>query len=425
MKFLWFHLMPYTELPDDFREQNPSVWVDIHSTLFDPERAHHMYNDFLDELEFAADMGFDAICCNEHHSNGYGLMPSPNLIASALARRTKNVPICVMGNSLALYDPPTRVAEEFAMIDVISGGRLIAGFPVGTPMDTCYAYGQNPSLLREKYLEAHDLIIKAWTEPDTFSFNGRFNQQRYVNIWPRPIQKPHPPIWIPGGGSVETWRWCAEMDYVYSYLSYYGYKAGMATMKGFWEEMKKLGKEPNPYMAGFAQAIGVAETEKEALELYKEPAEYFFDKCLHVDPRFAGPPGYVTEATQRAGLESQIGRASQTVNAAASQRAISKTAREFPAILENGYIICGSPDQVAEQLRELAKELHVGHLMCLLQFGNMGKQLTQYNTRIFAEKVMPQLKDLFDDEWEDRWWPKPMDPADTATPMARPGMAAE
>jgi alkanesulfonate monooxygenase SsuD/methylene tetrahydromethanopterin reductase-like flavin-dependent oxidoreductase (luciferase family) len=188
--------------------------------------------------------------------------------------------------------------------------------------------------------------------------------------------------------------------------------------------MKTLGKEPNPYMAGFAQAIGVAETEKEALELYKEPAEYFFDKCLHVDARFAGPPGYVTEATQRAGLESQIGRASQTVNAAAAQRAISKTAREFPAILENGYIICGSPDQVAEQLRELAKELHVGHLMCLLQFGNMGKQLTQYNTRLFAEKVMPQLQDLFKDEWEDRWWPKPLAAADAATP-ARTTLAAE
>ena len=425
MKFMWFHLMPYTELPDDFRDHHPSVWVDIHSSLFKPERAHHMYNDFLDELEYAADVGFDAICCNEHHSNGYGLMPSPNLIASALARRTNNVPLCVMGNSLALYDPPTRVAEEFAMIDCISGGRLIAGFPVGTPMDTCFAYGQNPSHLREKYYEAQDLIIKAWTEPETFAFNGRFNQQRYVNIWPRPIQKPHPPIWIPGGGSVETWRWCAEMDYVYSYLSYYGYKAGMATMKGFWEEMKALGKEPNPYMAGFAQAIGVAETEKEALELYKEPAEYFFDKCLHVDARFAAPPGYVTEATQRAGLESQVGRASKTLNETAAQRAVSKTAREFPAILDNGYVIVGDPDQVAEKLRELATELHVGHLMCLLQFGNMNKQLTQYNTRIFAEKVMPQLQDLFKDEWEDRWWPKGMEPDERAKVSAPRMMAAE
>ena len=209
MKLMWFHLMPYTELPDDFREKHPSVWVDIHSSLFDPRRAHHMYNDFMDELEFAAECGFDAVCVNEHHSNGYGLMPSPNLIASSLARRTTDTALCVMGNSLALYNPPTRVAEEFAMIDVISGGRLIAGFPVGSPMDTCYAYGQNPSMLRERYHEAHDLVLRAWTEPDTFAFNGRFNQQRYVNIWPRPVQKPHPPIWIPGGGSVETWQWCA------------------------------------------------------------------------------------------------------------------------------------------------------------------------------------------------------------------------
>jgi alkanesulfonate monooxygenase SsuD/methylene tetrahydromethanopterin reductase-like flavin-dependent oxidoreductase (luciferase family) len=222
MKFMWFHLMPYTELPEDFREKHPSVWVDIHSSLFDPRRAHHMYNDFMDELEYAAACGFDAICVNEHHSNGYGLMPSPNLIAASLSRRTTDTTICVMGNSLALYNPPTRVAEEFAMIDCISGGRLIAGFPVGTPMDDCFAYGQNPSQLRDRYYEAHDLVMKAWQHPDTFAFNGRYNQQRYVNIWPRPVQRPHPPVWIPGGGSVETWQWCAQKDYVYSYLSYYG-----------------------------------------------------------------------------------------------------------------------------------------------------------------------------------------------------------
>ena len=97
MKLMWFHLMPYTELPEDFRDKHPSVWVDIHSSLFDPRRAHLMYNDFMDELEFAAECGFDAVCVNEHHSNGYGLMPSPNLIATALARRTTEAAICVMG----------------------------------------------------------------------------------------------------------------------------------------------------------------------------------------------------------------------------------------------------------------------------------------------------------------------------------------
>ncbi|MCA8928406.1 MAG: LLM class flavin-dependent oxidoreductase [Alphaproteobacteria bacterium] len=422
MKLMWFHLMPYTELPDDFRDNHPSVWVDIHSSLFQPERAHHMYNDFMDELEYAADMGFDAICVNEHHSNGYGLMPSPNLIASALARRTTDTKLCVMGNSIALYNPPTRVAEEFAMLDCISGGRLIAGFPVGSPMDTCFAYGQNPSQLRQRYQEAHDLIVKAWTEKDTFAFNGRFNQQRYVNIWPRPVQRPHPPVWVPGGGSVETWHWCAEMDYVYCYLSYYGYKAGLQTMQGFWKEMERLGKDRNPYRAGFLQFVGVGETEKEAYDLYKEAAEYFYGRCLHVDARFGNPPGYTTEGTLRAGIQSQVGRAISENRAALRAN---KNAREYDAILDNGYVIVGTADQVAERLREVAKELHVGHLMLLLQFGNMSKQLTQYNTRLFAEKVMPQIRDLFDDEWEDRWWPTPLPDKERAKVGAPNTMAAE
>ncbi|MEZ5816964.1 MAG: LLM class flavin-dependent oxidoreductase [Hyphomicrobiaceae bacterium] len=402
MKLMWFHLMPYTELPDDFKQKHPSVWVDIHSELFDPKRAHHMYNDFMDEMEFAAEVGFDAVCCNEHHSNGYGLMPSPNLIASALSRRTTDTAICVMGNSLALYNPPTRVAEEFAMIDCISGGRLIAGFPVGSPMDTCYAYGANPSMLRERYYEAHDLIMKAWTEKDTFAFNGRFNQQRYVNIWPRPIQNdPHPPVWIPGGGSVETWRWCAEMDYVYCYLSYYGYKTGLGVMKGFWEEMDRLGKDRNPYRAGFLQFVGVAESRSEALERYAEAAEYFYGRCLHIDPRFAQPPGYVTEATQRVGLQSQV------VKAASYQEKFKKRPTTMKEIVDDGYVIVGNPDDVVEQLREVAVNMNVGNLMMLLQYGNMSKELTKYNTRLFAEKVMPKLKPLFA-EWEHKWWPKPM-----------------
>jgi len=419
MKLMWFHLMPYTELPEDFRDKHPSVWVDIHSSLFDPRRAHLMYNDFMDELEFAAECGFDAVCVNEHHSNGYGLMPSPNLIASALARRTSDVALCVMGNSLALYNPPTRVAEEFAMIDVISGGRLIAGFPVGTPMDTCFAYGQNPSMLRERYHEAHDLVMRAWTEQDTFAFNGRFNQQRYVNIWPRPVQKPHPPIWIPGGGSVETWRWCAEMDHVYAYLSYFGYKAGQVTMQGFWDEMARLGKDRNPYRAGFLQFVGVAETREEAYRLYREPAEYFYGRCLHVDPRFAGAPGYTSEATQRAGVVGQVAQV-------ARMRRFDTLAREMDAIVDNGYVIIGSPDEVAEQLREVATNLNVGHLMLLMQFGNMGKDLAKHNTKLFAEKVMPQLTNVFT-EWEDHWWPQPMarDARASLTPFRQSAMAAE
>ncbi len=402
MRLLFFHLMPYTDLPDDFKEKHSSVWVDIDSRLLDPQRVHVIYNEFMDELEFAAEVGFDGICVNEHHANGYGLMPSPNLIAASLARRTRDAAIVVMGNSLALYNPPTRVAEEMAMLDCISGGRLVAGFPVGTPMDTCFAYGQNPSMLRARYHEAHDLILRAWTEPGPFVFNGRFNKLRYVNVWPQPLQKPHPPIWIPGGGSVETWQWCAERDYVYSYLSYFGYKLAEKTMKGFWEEMDRLGKDRNPYRAGFLQFVGVAETREEAMKLYREPAEYFYGRCLHLDPRYVGPPGYMTEASMRARVKSQL------VRAASMQAQISAPlADNFDAYVSNGYVIVGSPDEVADQLRRVALDLNVGQLMLLLQFGNMDRQRVTYNTELFAKRVMPQLCDLFDAEWENRWWPKP------------------
>jgi alkanesulfonate monooxygenase SsuD/methylene tetrahydromethanopterin reductase-like flavin-dependent oxidoreductase (luciferase family) len=400
--------MPYTDLPADFKQRHESVWVDVDPTLFDPAKANGMYNDFLDELEFAAEVGFDGVCVNEHHSNGYGLMPSPNLIAATLTRRTRDAAICVLGNSLALYNPPIRVAEELAMLDCMSGGRLIAGFPVGTPMDTCYAYGLNPSQLRERYHEAHDLIVRAWRADAPFAWHGRYQQLRYVNPWPRPIQRPHPPIWIPGGGSIETWQWCAELDYVYTYLSYFGYKQGESTLRGFWDEMKRLGKDANPFRAGFLQFVGVAETREEALDLYAEPALYFYERCLHVDARWAAPPGYASEATQRARVKSQVLAAAERASGAGAARL------DFEEIVRRGYVIIGSADEVAERLREVATTLNVGQLMLLLQYGNMSKQLAFHNTELFAKKVAPQLRGLFEGEWENRWWPKPLPPAERA-----------
>ena len=97
MKFTWFNLMPWPYLPDDFREKNRSVWVDIDSQLFDPAKGHQVYNNYLDLLEYAASLGFDGIGMNEHHQNAYGLMPSPNIIAASLARRTDDVALVVLG----------------------------------------------------------------------------------------------------------------------------------------------------------------------------------------------------------------------------------------------------------------------------------------------------------------------------------------
>jgi alkanesulfonate monooxygenase SsuD/methylene tetrahydromethanopterin reductase-like flavin-dependent oxidoreductase (luciferase family) len=408
MKFHWFHLMPYPDLPDDFREKYSSVWVDVPSHLFDPARGHEVYNDYLDELEYAADAGFDGICVNEHHQNAYGLMPSPNLMAASLARRTSKAALVVLGNSIALYDPPIRVAEEFAMLDVISGGRLVAGFPVGTSMDTNFGYGVTPVTLREKYREAHDLIIKAWTEPEPFAWNGKYTQLRYVNTWPRPLQKPHPPVWVPGGGSIETTEWIADNDYLMANLSYAGYKAAKSVMDQYWDIMDQKEKDPNPYSAGFLQLVGVSETEAQAKEDYEEAALYFYRRCLHVNQNYNNTPGYRSLRSME--LSMKAGRPS-SLSAFGGEH-------EWEDYLRMGNIIAGSPEQVIEKIRELAQSLRIGHLMMLLQFGNMSKELTMKNTRLFAEKVMPEVKDLWDDEWEDKWWIHPLADAQMSQPSA-------
>jgi alkanesulfonate monooxygenase SsuD/methylene tetrahydromethanopterin reductase-like flavin-dependent oxidoreductase (luciferase family) len=400
MKFVWFNLMPWPDLPDDFRENHRSVWVDIDQRLFDPVRANALYHEYMDQLEYADSLGFDGIGVNEHHQNAYGIMPSPNIIAAGLARRTSNAAICVIGNSIALYNPPIRVAEEFAMLDCISGGRLVAGFPVGTPMDTNFSYGQIPALTRKKYAENHELIMRAWRETEPFAFDGEFNQLRYVNCWPKPIQRPHPPVYIPGGGSIETWDFCIEHDYNYSYLSYSGYKAGKALLDGYWDRVNVLGKDDSPYRASFAQTICVAENDAQAEELYAEHLLYFYNRCLHVYPGFADPPGYRTVKTIKAGALSQLRRSNQQ----------SFTSLTWKDLVEGGYVIAGGPDTVRERMEEMIKSLRVGLIFALFHQGNMPDWKTRYSSQLFAQKVMPQLRNLWP-EWDhdDRWWIKPLD----------------
>ena len=400
MKFTWFNLMPWPYLPDDFREKHHSVWVDIPNKLYDPQKGHFVYHQYMDQLEYAEQVGFDGIGCNEHHQNGYGLMPSPNIIAAGLSRRTSKAAIAVIGNSLALYNPPIRVAEEFAMLDVMSGGRLLAGFPVGTSMDTNYCYGQIPALTRDKYAEAHDLVMRAWAEEEPFAFDGKYNQLRHVNLWPKPIQKPHPPIYIPGGGSIETWDFCLDHDYNYSYLSFTGYLRGKKLLDGYWNQVAKRGKDESPYRGAFAQTICVAETDQEAEKLYAEHVNYFYNRCLHIYGGFADAPGYRTIKTIQADVVNALGEDMQNLFPSLS----------WKELVDGGYVIAGSPATVRDRMKELIKGLHVGHIFCLIHVGNMPDWKTRYSTKLFAEKVIPGLRDMWP-EWQDdnRWWCKPME----------------
>src|SRR5206468_1869762 len=222
MRISAFHLMPHRELPVDFEKRYESVGVTPPWwELDDARRVGEYYNWTLDELLYAAKCGFDGVCTNEHHQNAYGFMPSPNIMGSVLAKLTNGLDVAIvqMGATLPTSNPPIRVAEEYAMLDCISGGRLVAGLPLGSAMDVNLCYGITPMEHRERYREAFALTLKAWQSRELFAWNGRYYQLANVNLWPRPIQQPHPPVWVPGSGSISTFDFAVDNDVCYCFLS--------------------------------------------------------------------------------------------------------------------------------------------------------------------------------------------------------------
>ena len=137
-----------------------------------------------------------------------------NMTAAVLARTTKRAKLLILGNILPIEDNPVRMAEQIAMADLISGGRVLSGFVRGVGVETWWA-NTNPVHNRERFEECHDLILKCWTEPGPFRWEGRHYHFRHVNPWCLPLQKPHPPIWVPGTASPETAVWAGRRGYTY------------------------------------------------------------------------------------------------------------------------------------------------------------------------------------------------------------------
>jgi alkanesulfonate monooxygenase SsuD/methylene tetrahydromethanopterin reductase-like flavin-dependent oxidoreductase (luciferase family) len=367
--------MPYPALPDDY---DGPAWVTCPNELFDPAVGTQIYNRYIDELVYAEELGFDGVCVNEHHQNAYGIMPSPNLIAAALARETTRVKIAVVGNALPLYDPPTRVAEEFAMIDNISGGRLIAGFVVGGGPEY-YSFSINPAHAREKFAEAHDIIIKAWTEPGPTEYIGKHYQLRFLNTWPRPVQQPFPEVWIPGAGSLETMEFVAQHHYAYMGIPYFHRSVFDRTFGMFRDACERAGYTYEPRQAGWLTPIYVAETDEQARAEYESHFWYWVRRLL---PGITiSPPGY----TSLRSVESQMkGAATFAVNL-----------HTWDEVVEGRYAIVGSPETVYQQLEECIASFGTGNLLGLFQLGTLGPSETRRNLELFSSEVMPRLKERF------------------------------
>ena len=377
MKLYMMHLMPYADLDLDYDKTHNSAWVTLPNSYYDPKKGAKLYNRYLDELEYADQLGFDGVCVNEHHQNAYGLMPQPGVMAGALARRTKKVKIAILGRALPLLNNPVTVAEEFAMIDNITEGRFIAGFVRGIGAEY-HAWSANPADSHERFHEAHDLIVRAWTETGPFPFEGKHYQFEYVNLWPRPYQTPHPPIWIPSQGSSETIEWASHPDRRYTYLQTFTPAAMLAKYMQMYKDMAaEHGYEATEDQLGWSVPVYVGETDEIARREAQPHIENFLNKFLRMPKEMLLPPGYLS-------LKSMIG-VMKAKSAIGGKQTIDD-------VIDKGMFICGSPETVRQKLESYQKDIGFGHLLTMLQFGTLPAELTRKNMELFATSVMPHLR---------------------------------
>jgi alkanesulfonate monooxygenase SsuD/methylene tetrahydromethanopterin reductase-like flavin-dependent oxidoreductase (luciferase family) len=291
------------------------------------------------------------------------------------------VKIAIIGNAIALRDHPLRVAEEVAMLDVMSGGRIISGIVRGIGAEY-HSASVNPVHSEERFQEAHDLIVAAWTRPGPFAWHGKHYDFTYVNPWPRPMQKPHPPLWVPTQGSGSTVTWAAERRHAVAQTA--APVVNLAkTMEQYWNAARDFGYEPHPHQLGWSPPVYVGKDDESAMEEYAPHVRYLYEKSRHRPPAAFFPPGYLTPNSWKGVMASRGGLGREN-----------PTPEDYNA---RGEIIVGGPETVLRRIREVVDATSIGSLLPMLHTGTMSHEQTVANMERFAEHVLPHLIDYLPD----------------------------
>ena len=374
----WFSEQPYGYVTEDDLAPYESGRMHFPNTNFDPEKAHVLYNNYHEQYAWADEVRFDGIMSNEHHSSYWCMKPSVNVDAAVIAKVTKKTKIAMLGNVIALNDP-VKMAEEIAMLDCISGGRIISGFVRGTAVETLHA-GISPTENRERFEEAHDLILKCWTTPGPFRWEGRHFPHRMINPWVVPMQKPHPPVWFPGTGSPESVIWAAKHGYPYMNL---GSLLDLTKqLKSIYHETAhEVGFEPGPAHFGYLMRCLVADTDEKAQQIGR--TFLWTENHRNRGPiEFNDPPGYQSREAMRIKMSRPL------IGTGTMGRRMS-----YEELQEAHNIVVGSPETVIKKLRYVKKDLKPGYILIYGNEGNMRHEDVMRSIELFGTKVIPALKE--------------------------------
>jgi alkanesulfonate monooxygenase SsuD/methylene tetrahydromethanopterin reductase-like flavin-dependent oxidoreductase (luciferase family) len=366
MKASYLGAMGYAQ-----RSNFPTTWP-IPPSYHDPATSVRSYQEGMEECELAEEMGFAWVSFSEHHYSGRIATGTPAVMAAAVAERCKKAKIAMLGHLLTLNNP-IRVAEELGLLDNLTNGRLIIGFLRGTPNED-QTYSVNPAEGRGRLLEGMDLVIKALTEPQPFSWEGRYYQFRTVSVWPRPVQQPLPPM-VVATRSDDMLQYAAE------------HKLGLAVSFVPVDQMAKVaekyyawcdeaGWQPTPDQIVYRGNIYLAETDKQA--------EAWFEGVKR-----AGPvPGGIAmrPAVSKAIQAARAGEAFDLRNilAGSVQGDVAGAAR--------GLNFMGGPDTVAKQLKAFHDQCGVGVVDLFFQQPTVSHKEVMQEIELFGKEVLPQIK---------------------------------
>jgi alkanesulfonate monooxygenase SsuD/methylene tetrahydromethanopterin reductase-like flavin-dependent oxidoreductase (luciferase family) len=343
------------------------------STGYAPQEARRSMQTALEQFRLADDVGFDWVTVAEHHFGPMGLTPNPMVFAGALTQVVKRARIALLGPNVPILNP-VRVAEEFAMLDTLTDGRVIAGMMRGTPNEYV-TYNINPAESRAIFEEALLLIRHAWTQTQPFGWQGRHFQFRSISLWPRPVQQPHPPIFI-SGSSPESAAFAAHNRLSLG-LAVTTVPQAAKSVAIYRNAAREAGWTPLADDILYRLSFHVAESDAQARADLQDSRRL---------------PQRLSPVRANPALEATVAATGYYGVDLSKQRARMLLGQGVEEQIAAGQVIIGSPDTVRSQIRAIADQLGAGVLDLVPAF--QSGEPTMRSIRLFGETVLPCIRDL-------------------------------
>jgi alkanesulfonate monooxygenase SsuD/methylene tetrahydromethanopterin reductase-like flavin-dependent oxidoreductase (luciferase family) len=422
MKVGYFVEQLYGGLPEEEVIKNGGFFG-VHNQHFDPKVGGQFYHRYLKEHIEAERVGYDMLVLNEHHANPACMSHVITIEAAILAYNTSKARIATLGVPLPITKNPLRVAEELAMIDMISGGRLVPGIIRGASFEQV-ASNTNPTHNRELFDEAYEFMIKAWTTPGPWRYEGKHFHYRYVNPWARPIQE-KPLVLVPGVISPETVVWAAKRKLPYVALAT-EVNATLKMWNLYGETAAQTGYQIGPENFGYLQKMVIADSDEEAYELGKG---HMYGGS-HATPKYSALPGY----NSKLALKEYVNKFYALMNPRAANYMDVEQQREalmanYPKLVDAGHIIVGTPKTVIPKIRKVLETLRPGLFVVWGPEGPIPHEKTMRMMQLMGDEVLPAIHDMgkelgLQDPFEAELGARPLGTNGSWEPLVKPEAVA-